>query len=206
MQAYLVDLIDRLAKNEPAVSSEDSVSWAAHREAEQLRDISMVDELARVASTEKSKARRAACYFVIGKIGSNVQDAGCARVLLELLKTEKDKYNLGSILERVAEINKPSAFDLSGVYALLEDARWIVRHAAIRALNNSQCEEVEEHLLRHLAATDDPYDKAYCHAVLNHLGTARSIPLLEESLKSRKRDVKLSAEAALRAIRSRGVG
>jgi len=163
-----------------------------------------VDELAEVAATDKAKPRRAACYFVIGKIGGNVQDSRCARVLLDLLNTERDKHNVASILERVAEISKPSAFDLSSVYVLLEDSRWRVRHAAIQALRNSQGEEVETRLLRHLASTDDPHDQTYCHAVLNHLGTVRSIPLLEANLKSRKRDVKLSAEAALHAIRCRG--
>lgn len=185
------------------VSSDNSVSWAAHREAEELRDVSMVDELLGLAATDRAKARRAACYFVIGKIGSNLQDARCVRALLDLLNTESDKHNIASILERVAEISKPPAFDLSRVYALLKDPRWRVRHAAIQALGNSQSEEVETHLLEHLASTDDPYDQTYCHAVLNHLGTARSVPLLEVNLKSRKRDVKLSAEAALRAIRSR---
>jgi HEAT repeat protein len=204
MRAYLADLIDRLAKDEPMMSSANSVSWAAHREAEQLRDLSMVDELVEAAASDKAKPRRAACYFVIGKIGGNVQDARCARVLLDLLNTERDKHNIASILERVAEISKPSTFDLSSVYALLEDPRWRVRHAAIQALRNSQGEEVETHLLRHLASSDDPYDQTYCHSVLNYLGTVRSIPLLEANLKSRKRDVKMSAEAALRAIRSRG--
>jgi HEAT repeat protein len=203
MRAYLADLIDRMAKDEPMVSSANSVSRAAHREAEQLRDASMVDELASLAATDRAKSRRAACHFVIGKIGGNLRDSRCARVLLDLLNSESDKHNIASILERVAEISKPSAFDLARVYELLEDSRWRVRHAAIQALGNSQNEEVETRLLQHLAFTDDPYDQTYCHAVLNHLGTERSIPALEVNLKSRKRDVKQSAEAALRAIRSR---
>jgi HEAT repeat protein len=204
MRAYLADLVDRLAKVEPMVSSDKSVSWAAHREAEQLRDISMVDELVGVAASDTAKGRRAACHFIIGKIGANVQNARCARVLLDLLSTERDKHNIAFILDRVGEISKPSTFDLSAVYALLDDPRWRVRHAAIQALRNSQNEEVETRLLRHLSSTDDPHDQTYCHSVLNRSGTARSIPTLEANLKSRKRDVKQSAEAALRAIRSRG--
>src|SRR5258705_12029258 len=159
MRAYLADLLERLAKHEPNVSSADSVSWTAHREAEVLRDVSMVDELAGIAAAEGAKARRAACYFVIGKIGRNLQDARCAAVLLGLLKTERDKYNIASILDRVAEISKPPAFDLSPVYALLEVPRWLVRHAAIGALDDSRSEEVEARLLQHLVARDDPFDQ-----------------------------------------------
>ena len=203
MRPYLVDLIDRLARDDRATSSADSVSWAAHREAEALDDVSMVDELVGPAASDRSKARRHACYFVIGKIGRKVQDVRCARVLIDFLGAESDRHNIASILERVAEIRKPPTFDLSRVYALLEDSRWLVRHAAIQALENSESEDAETHLLRRLAATDDPSDQMYCHAVLNHIGTVRSVALLEANLKSRKRDVKMSAEAALRAIRSR---
>src|SRR6266705_2387489 len=153
MRPYLADLIKRLSKDGRVVSSTQSASWAAHREAEELRDETMVDELVSSVASEKAKARRAACYFVIGKIGRNLQYLRCARVLLDLLNTETDKHNIASILERVAEIEKPSAFDLSFVYALLEDPRWRVRHAAIQALGNSESEEVETRLLQHLVAT-----------------------------------------------------
>lgn len=203
MRAYLADLIDRLASQEPATSSDESISWAAHREAEKLNDMSMVDELLIALDGERTRARRRACCFVIGKIGSNLQDARCAQVLLDVSRRETDRYVVAAILERVAEMRKPATFDLSRVYDLLDDERWLVRHAAIRALDRSESEEAELRLLRHLGSTQDPSDQTYGHSVLHQIGTARSIPLLEVNARSRKRDVRLSAEAAILAIRSR---
>jgi HEAT repeats len=145
----------------------------------------MVDELAGAARSDASKHRRAACYFVIGKIGRNLQDARCASVLFGLLAAEKDKHNIAALLERIGEIPKRAELDLDAVYALLEDGRWLIRHAAIRALDNTASPEVENWLLKHLVETEDPVDQTYCHAVLNRIGTPRSIPAIEVNLKSR---------------------
>lgn len=199
MRPYVFDLIERLADQTP----KDSISWVAHREAEKLTDLSIVDELAEAATAERSKDRRRACYYIIGNIGRNLKDERCARVLLNLLVIENYKHNIASLMELIGEIPKSPEFDLTIVYEFLRDERWVVRHAAIRALNNSTSEDAENHLIQHLASTDDPYDQVYCHAVLNKIGTPRSIPFLEANLKSRKRDVKMSAKAALQSIRVR---
>jgi hypothetical protein len=91
--------------------------------------------------------------------------------------------------------------DRIGPEAITADGRWLVRHAAIRALDNTASTEVEDRLLKHLVETRDPFDQTYCHAVLNRIGTSRSIPAIERNFKSGTRDVKMSAESALRAIR-----
>jgi hypothetical protein len=206
MRSDLDDLIDRMARLDQGVSSSQSISWAAHREAERLDDPSLVGELLSALQHERSKPRRRACYFVIGKIGLNRQDVLCAEALVALLASESDKYNLAAILDGIGPIRKPPSLDLFPVFRFLDDARWLVRHAAIQALTNSEHRDVETRLLQHLAHTEEPNDKVYCHAVLNHLGTAQSIPALTANLTSRKRDVKISAELALQAIRSRGSG
>jgi HEAT repeat protein len=204
VRPYLEELVERLADRAPLVgSSEDSVSWRAHREAESLSDPTMVDELVQGAVGQRSKHIRAACYFAIGMIGRNLGQARVALVLLQLLEGETDKYNLASLLQRIGGIPKLADCDLSKVYEFLEDKRWLVRHAAIDALDNSANPEVEERLLRHLAEASDHHDKIHCHSVLNRIGTPRSLGPIEANLESRKRDVKLSAQAALAAIRQR---
>jgi HEAT repeat protein len=203
MRPYLASLIERLADKTPFQSSDESISFAAHREAGKLDDITMVDELAQAVPNESSKWRRVGCYVTIGAIGRNLKDPRCASVLLGLLPGEKEKYNIASLLQSVGEIPKPPEFDLAPVFALLGDDRWLVRHAAIRALENTSNPEAEVRLVKHLSATDDPHDQVICHSVLNHIGTPRSIPTIRANLKSRKRDVKLSAEAAIVAIKER---
>jgi hypothetical protein len=54
-----------------------------------------------------------------------------------------------------------------------------------------------------LATTTDPQDMIYCHAMLNEIGTTKSLPFLEKSLSFRKRDVEQSARLAIEAIKSR---
>jgi hypothetical protein len=162
----------------------------------------MVAELAEAARTLPT-AKRRGCYFTIGKIGRNARDEYCATVLLELLPAENDKYNLDCLLQGVGEIPKGRDLELSVVFPLLDDRRWLVRDAAIQALDCSANPDVEAQLIKHLLATADAHDQTYCHAVLNHIGTRRALPAIEANIKSRKRDVKISAELAVQAIRER---
>jgi len=78
-----------------------------------------------------------------------------------------------------------------------------VRHSAIQSLKRCTSAEAEDRLLEILATTSDPYDVIYCHATLNQIGTHKALPALTQNLKSRKRDVKISAQAAIEAIKAR---
>jgi len=204
VRPYLTDLLRRLTDTTPFTSSEESVSWSAHREAEQLEDLTIVNELASVAAKLPADQRRAS-YFVIGKIGARLGDEQCATVLLDLLPRERNKYNLDCLLTVLGEIPKGRDVDLSPVFALLGDQRWLVRHASIMALRRSASPLAEERLIEHLSGTSDPLDQGYCHSVLNEIGTPRAIPAIEANLGSRKRDVRISAQLALEAIAAREV-
>lgn len=203
MRTYLTDLLERLAVKESAGNSDDSISWHAHREAEQLRDLTLVGELDAFLTSNPPPCKRAAAYFIVGKIGKNCGAPECARMLIGHASKEKDKYALSSMLDRLADIPKPAHIDLEPVFALLEDKRWLVRHAAIRSLRNVSSSEPEERLLALLDSTIDPDDLIYCHSTLNYIGTSKSLAALRSNLASRKRDIKLSAAAAIEAIEAR---
>lgn len=199
----LVDLLHRMAMVEKGVSSDDSVSWHAHREAEKLTDVSVIAGLKAFMETAGSKDIRRAIYFVLGALGHNMKNEHCSEVLLRQVTAVQDKYELAALLDSIAKVPMLPGASLEPIFHLLADKRWLVRHSAIGALVNSYGDVVEDQLLAHLALTDDPFDKIYCHATLNKTGTTRSIPLLTEGLKSRKRDVKASARAAIDAIQAR---
>lgn len=203
MRPYLHELIERICTVEKLANSADTVSWRALREAEGLTDLSMVPEIMEFLNTNPEKDQRQAAYFIVGKLGKNAQNPDCALVLISRIAKEKDRYALASLLDRVADIPKPSTIDLKPIYQLLNDRRWLVRHSAIQALNNSNTAETEDRLLAVMAESTDPNDIIYCHATLNRVGSTKSIPALQESAKSRKRDVKLSAQSAIEAILSR---
>lgn len=103
----------------------------------------------------------------------------------------------------LGQLSKPSDLDLTPVYALLEDERWLVRHSAIQSLKSTNSPEVEDVLLHILETTTDPYDLVYYQATLNEIGSARAIPFIAKNLKFRKRDVKDSAQFAIEAIQAR---
>jgi HEAT repeat protein len=188
---------------EKIVNSDDSLSWHAHREAERFDDKSMVDELDVYLNQKPTKDQRSAAYFIIGKIAKNCLSLECASRLITYSAKEKDKYALANLLERLAEIPKPESVDIEPLFSLLQDSRWLVRHAAIRSLRGCNSSEAEVKLLEVLANTSDPYDAIYCHSTLGEIGTCKSLSALALGLKSRKRDVKDSAQAAIAAIEVR---
>jgi len=199
----LRDLLNRMTVKEVITHSDRSVAWLAYREAEQLADEGMVDEIDALVRVSKSKRERGAAYFVLGCIGSNTGTARATSVLLARASVESDKYVLHQLLASLAKLSLTMDLSLEPVYSLLKDERWVVRHAALGALHGALSPDAEEHILELLAGTTDPYDRIYAHATLNRMGTPRAIPLISVALVSRKRDVKLSAEAAIQSIRSR---
>ncbi len=204
MQEILVNLIARMTAKEPrCLNSEDSVAWHAYREAEKLEVPSLVEELAAFLQHEREKDRRRAAYFILGKLGRKVRTSECSSILLSYLDKEADKYVVSDLLRALSEIRKPDHLDLSPVFRRLEDERWLVRHSAIEALKHADSPEPENRLLQLLQITTDPNDMIYCQATLSEIGTAKALPVIEKNLKSRKRDVKMSAQFAIEAIKVR---
>lgn len=199
----LRDLLRRMTSEEVVVSSSQSVSWQAYREAERLTDERMVGELASLVRVSQSKDERRAAYFILGCIGRNTGTAAAAALLVERAAVESDKYMLQGLLDALAKLALAPALSLEPIYRHLNDSRWLVRHAAIRALSGASSPEAEEHVLALLAVTEDPHDKLYAHVTLGRIGTPRAIPFISPGAASRKRDVKISAEAAIQSIRAR---
>jgi HEAT repeat protein len=203
MRQELLELIQRMTVKEGVDSSNESIAWQAYREAEQLADMRLVDELDANLTQKPQKEQRKAAYFITDKIGKNCLNGECASRLIEYSSKEPDKYALANLLERLADIPKPQSVDVSPLFPLLKDKRWLVRHSAIQSLKRCTSADAEEKLLEILATTSDPHDLTYCHSTLNQIGTHKALPALMQNLKSRKGDVKGSAQAAIEAINAR---
>lgn len=203
MRAVLIDLIARMTVREENVNSDESVAWHAHRDAEALSDASLISELADYVQRESKQDSREAAYFILGKLGEKFPASECAAFLVAQAKKEKNKYVLATLLDALGHISKPSDLDLTPVYALLADERRLVRHSAIQSLKRTNSPKVEEMILHVLETTSDPFDLVYCQATLNEIGSAKAIPFIAKNLKSRKRDVKDSAQLAIEAIEAR---
>lgn len=203
MRASLTDLIVRMTVRDGNLNSDQSTSWHAYREAEALSDASLINELADYVRHESKQECRKAAYFILGQLGEKFPASGCAALLVAQAKKENNKYVLATLLDALGHISKPSSLDLTPVYALLADERWLVRHSAIQSLRRTHSPDVEDMILHVLETTSDPYDLVYCQATLNEIGTAKAIPFIAKNLRSRKRDVKESAQLAIEAIEAR---
>lgn len=209
-QIYIEELIKRFLSKEDQEPQENGVfdssktiSWKAHREAEKLIDEKLIPILVSRIEKEPNKKIRDAAYFILGHIGKNTKNVSVAQFLIDRQFIEKDKHLVATILDRIAKIPKPLGINIAKLIEATRDNRWLVRHSAINSLNYSADTKAEDRLIEISSESDDPYDIIYANAVLNEIGTSRAIPVLQEHLNSRKRDIKISAELAIEEIGKR---
>lgn len=179
-------------KLEAGYDSSKTISWNAHREAEKLTDTDLIPQLIRIIEDEKNKRKRDSAYFVLGHIAKNTNNRTAVEYLIQRLDEETDKYILSSLLDRIAELDKPTGTNLKPILKAIKSDKWQIRHSAIKALKNAQGHNAEEALIEILDTSQDPYNLTYASATLNYIGTVRVIPYLEKHLRSSKRDVKAS--------------
>lgn len=180
--------------------SSKTISWKALREAEKVENIDFIPQLISFIDHEKDKKKRDKAYFLLGHIAKNTNNTTALDYLIQRVNKETDKYIVASLLDRIADINKPIGTDLQPLIQSTKNDKWLIRHSAIRSLDCSFDIVAETALIEILDSSDDPYNLTYANATLNKIGTIRAIPHLEKHLKSRKRDVKNSAKYAIEEI------
>ena len=99
----LYNLISRMNIKEKATSSEESVSWNAYREAEQISDETVYPVLMKIIEENpKNKAVRNAAYIIIGYALRNIFNDEACIFLIQKLGKETDKKVIESILDCLA--------------------------------------------------------------------------------------------------------
>lgn len=203
MRPELADLIDRMSIDEPVMNSDESVSWHAFREAEQLADPELLAELAVALDGEPSQRMRQALVFTIGKIGKNIGQTTAKLALLRQIEVVKDADTLSAVFDRLAEGSKLEDHEAESILRFLADPRCQVRHSAINVLANSATSFPEDALLKFLEGTTDKFNLIYGHEALRSIGTRKALPQLERGRRSSIRVVKRSAELAIQEIQER---
>lgn len=208
MDKYLINLIDRMndisdRKMEAGYESSKTIAWKAYREAEKLAEAEYLLQLMEFIDEEKDKKKRDKAYFILGHIAKNLNDHSVAQYLINRTENETDKYIVGSLFDRIKDLYKPIGTELKPIIDATKSDKWLIRYSAIQALQNSESRIAESTLISILENSEDPNDLIYSNAILNRIGTSEAIPAIEKHLKSRKRDVKLSAKLAIEEIRNR---
>jgi hypothetical protein len=198
MMTLIQDLISRMSDDSYRIGeksidgtyeSNKTVSWAAHEEARQLNNIVFFSELSVIINkTENGDIKRHA-YFILGHNAKNTKDLEATKYLLKRLPNEKDKTILVTILDRLAELFKPSELDTSQIYKLTGNRNWQIRGSAFQALTNNE-NKVEDFLINKLTTTDKKDDIRPLLSSLMYVGTAKAIPQVEKHLKSRQPFIK----------------
>lgn len=219
-KAGLLALIARInTVDEHFTCSSETISWKALREAETLDDPGLFPLLREIITSnegkkkEKREVRRAA-YFIYGRLMEKAFSPQDAVFFLRRLEVETDKYVLSSMLDRVKDWGRkgrllPPEVDVSPVLNLTVDDRRPVRHSAIYALAACPGEESRRTCAFYLGQEDEKayqYEIYYAIIALQTIGMPEDIPLLERFLKSRRPDLKITAQYAIQRIRERQAG
>ncbi len=219
-QAGLMDLIARInTVDEHFTCSSETTRWKALREAETLDAPDLFPLLREIITSNEGKKKekrevRNAAYFIYGRLMEKAFSPKDAVFFLRRLEVETDKYVLSSMLERVKDWSMrgnqlPAGMDFSPILALTVDERWLVRHSAIHAHSACPGEESRRACAFYLRQEDEKTYKNeiyYANIALQKIGMPEDIPLLERFLKSRRPDLKLTAQYAIQYIREREAG
>lgn len=204
----LKNLINRMSAVEETYNSEDTVSWKATREAENLTDTALLPILEEII-TENAKPKgrhiRNEAYFIYGKILKNSFDRNGCVFFINRLTVETDKYILSGMLDRLADIEIPTDLDISPIILHTQSEKWLVRHAAIRALGSCSTQKSRDALSFFLKQEDEKkykYEITYANAAMGKIGDHTDIPLLERHINSRIQDIKISAQMAIEKIKA----
>ncbi len=217
-KAELLELIAKInTKDEHFTVSTETTSWKARREAEALTDPVLFPLLQEIIEEHDGKKKdqreiRNAAYFIFGRLmQASFEECACA-FFLQRLGVETDRYILSSMLDRVHDwwrpsgITIPAGLDISNILALAKDDRNLVRHSAIHALGACPRTESRDMLLYYLTQEDEKayqYEIYYANIAMQGIGEPEDIPFLERFLKSRRPDIKMTAQYAIQYIQER---
>ena len=214
----LLELIAKInTTDEHFIVSTETTSWKAYREAETLTDPGLFPLLQEIIEEHDGKNKdeceiRKAAYFIFGHLMQvSFEEDACA-FFLRRLNTETDEYILGDMLDwvhdwwRLSGKTIPTGSDISSILTLAKDIRDSVRHKAIYALVACPGEESRD-ILRYYLLQDDEkayqYEIYYANIAMQGVGEPEDVPLLERFLKSRRPDIKLTAQYAIQYIQER---
>lgn len=214
----LLELIAKInTKDEHFTVSSETTSWKARREAETLTDPALFPLLQEIIDKHDGKKKdqreiRNAAYFIFGRLmQASFEEDACA-FFLQRLGSETDKYILSSMLDRVhdwwrpAGKTIPASLDISNILTLAKDKCNLVQHSAIHALGACPREESRNMLLYYLLQEDEKaykYEIYYANIAMQGIGKPEDIPFLKRFLKSRRPDIKMTAQYAIQFIQKR---
>lgn len=216
MQSYLEDLIRRMGVDEQDEmkggtirDSSETTSWKAYREAEALTDpayLPLLKDWIVGHGAKKYRNDRRNAYVIMGLLLEKEPVEEYIQFYIQQLTVEDNKYVLSYMLDWFWLSHDIRIPDTVSIRPILDHAfhkQWLVRYSAISALASADREESREMLRYYITQTDEKKYRdeiIYANAALGKIGTVEDIPILEQHIKSRIRDIRISADYAIKRI------
>lgn len=212
MDEYLQELIERMLRNDDSsMSSKESVSFSAYREAEKLTNKDYLSQLKVFIENNPQKNKRTfrdKAYFIMGKLLINNPDINYIEFLIHRLLIETDKYIISSVLDRLADISFLEEINIEPIVQYTKNEKWLIRNSAIRALQSSNSKMARQTAIGFLKSEDikrDRYEITYANATLSRIGRIEDIVFIQPLTEVRLLDIRDSAKFAIEAIEKRGL-
>ncbi len=187
-----------------SIESGKWISWFATRQAEKINDITKAKTLKAIIeneNTEKEIKRKS--YFCLGHLSKNIQNKELFEYLINNLKSETEQIQ-ETILVAIRNSEKPIDYNLQPIVDILKSGKMGMKTSAATALKNSKNPEIELELLQSFQNEKNKHLQERIAATLRTVGTEKSIPILESTLKTAKgRDYKYFLESALNDIKEK---
>lgn len=209
LEEYLYELVEKMTVKEDVKSSDESVSFKAHREAEKIDDVKALEILKKMIishSLKKDKKFRNACYFIYGNLISKFPIYDYVAFYMECIKKENDKYIISAMLDGLCNADIPKGISADAVVALSDSEIWQIRYSAISALGCFCNEQSREKLREYILKEDEKKFKEeiiYANAAIGKCGEKEDISYLELHKNSKIRDIRISSVLAIQKITER---
>lgn len=215
----ILDLLKRMMTVEYGLISNQTTSWKAHKEADNLSDRNLLPILYEIVNENEGKDKqkqflRSRCYYIIGQITKKAFEHQDAVYVFRQLKNEiKNNDALSALVDiiyfwwqRDANIFVPTDIDITPLIEIATTKRGGLKYLAIEALGNCPTKESREILRGYLTQEDEKKYKEEIRSsniALQRNGEPEDIPYLERFLKSRMPNSKITAQYAIKYIKER---
>lgn len=205
------DLIKRLTDSEDlenAVVGSETVSWKAHREAEEIDDPLYIPILKTILRESDSLDEMNAAYFIFNSITKNLNDTKSADFIIDhLIETMKegkfDNETLYYLMSSIYDNGMCFNGKIDQFIDLVDDEDDMIRNTSIRLLGRTlrYKEKAESALIDVLKNSYDDYGIRYAADSLYSVGSSNSIDALSFALEeAENEDAVESVKKALEKI------
>lgn len=180
------------------------ISWFATRQVEHIKNFEDFHFLRyNIENRNFDKELVHNSYFALGHLAKNINSKEIFDYLMAKLKIESNE-NKVTILIALYDCEKPTDFDLSSIYDIIENGENELRPKAVMCLNKSRNSKSESILLNLIPFESNKHVRNMAVATIEDIGTQKSLEIIKRELKNtRSNDYRYYLNRAIIEIEER---